>query len=47
MADPKYVQLTNYGNFCLRNHQLAAYLPTTNHCKMYFLGRMPYNDKKG
>ena len=46
MASPQYVPLTNYRNFCLRNHQVAALPPTTNLCKMHFLVRMPYDEKK-
>jgi flagellar biosynthesis regulator FlbT len=47
MANPKYIPLTNYRNFCLWNHLVATFPATTNLCKMYFLGRMPYNEKKG
>ena len=46
MANPKYVPLTNYRNFCLWNHQMATFPPRTNLCAMYFLGRMPYNEKR-
>jgi hypothetical protein len=47
MASPKYVPLTNYRNVCLWDHQVATFPATTNLCKMYLLGRMPYNEKNG
>jgi hypothetical protein len=46
MANPKYAPMRNYRNFRLWNHQVAAFPLMTNLCRIYFLGRMPYNEKK-